>query len=209
MAELARPHLWVARRPGSLTPRHAANMQLKSLGKIGLDRDRLSHFAPPVSGVYSAVNDISICDGLDVGGPRGRAAFAPRIHALDDIADGSSAASPKPSDGPSLSGRWPGQYRYQTDKRPPVAFTALLDDDEGRLSGEITEAVVQSDGPALTRTASIVGRRLGWLVKFAKHYEGRSVDYQGEIDEAAKTITGVWSIPGRVSGRFEMARDDG
>jgi hypothetical protein len=210
LADLATPGPWIAGRLGTLTTRHAANMQLKSLGRVAIDPDRLGHFAPARSGVYSAVNDISICDGLDVGNARGRlsSVSTPRVHALGDIADDPSAATPRPPDHRSLSGGWRGEYRYQGDKRPPVAFTATIYDDEGHLSGEITETVVQAGGAAQTRTASIAGRRLGWLVKFAKRYETRSLEYQGEIDEAARTIAGHWSIPGSWSGRFNMTRDD-
>ena len=216
LAELIRPRLWMAGRPGTLSSRHATNMQLKSVGRVALNPDRLGHFAPPVSGVSAAVNDITIANSLDVSriGTGLSFAPAPRLHALSDIADDLPMYATRPSDRRTLSGHWRGEYGYHVGKRAPVAFAASLNEDDGRVSGEITETVVGADGVAQARVAGIEGRRLGWLVKFAKTYDAslqraKPVEYEGEIDEAAGSIAGHWRISGNTSGPFEMTRDDG
>jgi hypothetical protein len=212
LAELIQPRSWMAGRPGTLSSRHAANMQLKAVGRVSLNPDRLSHFAPPVSGVSAAVNDISIANSLDVSRVGTGLSFAPatRIHALSDISGDAS----QPSDHRALTGRWRGEYSYHAGKRPPVTFAATFHEVEGRLTGEITETVVGADGGLQARVASIEGRRLSWLLKFAKQYDAslqraKGVEYEGEIDEAAGSIAGHWSIPGNTSGPFKMTRDDG
>jgi hypothetical protein len=207
LAELTQPRLWIARRPGTLTARHAANMQLKSLGRVAIDPDRLSHFAPPIGGLSAAVNDISIANSLYASRAGG-----PRIRGLSDIAGHSS--TPQTSDDRTLTGRWRGEYSYHSGKRPPVAFAAVVKEDDGWVSGEITETVVGAGGVARARAAGIEGRRLRWLVKFAKTYEAslqraQAVEYEGEIDDAAGPVTGQWRIPGNWSGPFKMTRDDG
>jgi hypothetical protein len=210
LADLLRPRDWIAKRPGTLSARHIANMQLKSLGRIAIDPDRLSHFAPPVSGVSAAVNDITIANSLHVGKQFGF--VPPLVHALGDIADDATGAAPPYAE--TLSGQWRGEYSYHSGKRPPVAFAASLSEVDGQVTGEITETVVGSDGLEQARVASIDGRRLGWLVKFAKTYDAslqraQAVEYAGEVDEAAGSIAGHWRIARNSSGRFKMTRDDG
>jgi hypothetical protein len=201
LASLAGKGPWIASRPGTLTARHFANMQLKSLGRVSLDPDRLAHFAPPASGVASAINDISLCDGLGVTRAARRTGLPRSVRALSDVvADPARTASGRP-----LTGRWRGEYRYRGDRRPPGAFAAEIEEADGAVGGEIRET--GSEGTA--RMAGVEGRRLDWLVRFRRHYEGRGpVDYVGEIDDAGAAIAGQWSIAGNGSGTFTMSRED-
>jgi hypothetical protein len=110
--------------------------------------------------------------------------------------------------GQSLGGLWHGRYFYPMD-RPPVAFTAVLDDADGWLSGTIEE--VSEAGETLG--AAVQGRRDGAHVRFLKTYDrpGRlrdSVAYEGALNGEATEIVGRWSIPGSWSGEFMMIRAD-
>jgi hypothetical protein len=96
LTELARPRMWLLREPGTLTARHHANMQLKSLGCVSIEPARLAKIFPQRgSAVNSAVNDISLCNNITVRplGPheahRVKHGYppAPRINGLGDIAD--------------------------------------------------------------------------------------------------------------------------
>lgn len=46
LMELARPRMWLLRNPGTLTVRHHANMSLKSVGRVSIDRVKLAEFFP-------------------------------------------------------------------------------------------------------------------------------------------------------------------
>jgi hypothetical protein len=67
LAELARPRMWLLRNPGTLTARHHANMALNSVGSVSIDPASLTAFFPQRgSAMYSAVNDISLCNNINV-----------------------------------------------------------------------------------------------------------------------------------------------
>jgi hypothetical protein len=86
----------------------------------------------------------------------------------------------------------------------------VLREDDGALSGEITETVVGADGAAQARSASIEGGRLSWKVEFTKQYASQpaaGIEYEGEIDDEAGAISGYWSITRNVSGSFTMTRE--
>ena len=95
LAELAWPRMWLLRTPGTLTARHHANMSLKSLGCVSIDHARLAGFFPRRgSAVNSAVNDISLCNNINVRPLDRHEAHrikhgyppTPRINVLADIA---------------------------------------------------------------------------------------------------------------------------
>jgi hypothetical protein len=96
IADLFGPRMWLSRNAGTLTARHYANMQLKSLGRVLIDPGKLHHFFPGcATSVSSAINDISLSNNVGVrplgadethrikhGSPP-----TPRIYALGDILD--------------------------------------------------------------------------------------------------------------------------
>ena len=60
--------LWVLRQPGTVTPPHIKRLQLERLGSVAVDRDKLQKTFPHMRpGIVHAVNDISICGGMEVG----------------------------------------------------------------------------------------------------------------------------------------------
>ena len=94
-AVLREPRIWLLRNPGTLNTRHYANMQLKSLGCISIDADKLAKISPKrMSGTSCAVNDISLSNNMSVRGLGPHEAHrikhgypsTPRINALADIA---------------------------------------------------------------------------------------------------------------------------
>jgi hypothetical protein len=95
LAELARPRMWLLEEPGTLTARHRANMQLKSLGCVSIDPARLAKVFPRRgSARFSAVNDISLSNKIKVRplGPhherRIKLGYLPMpLNGLADIAD--------------------------------------------------------------------------------------------------------------------------
>jgi hypothetical protein len=60
--------LWVLRQPGTVTPLHVKRLQLERLGSFPVDSEKVQkafqHMRP---GIVQAVNDISICGGMEVG----------------------------------------------------------------------------------------------------------------------------------------------
>jgi hypothetical protein len=95
LAELARPRMWLLEEPGTLTARHYANMQLKSLGCVSIAPARLAEAFPRRGPArFSAVNDISLSSKIKVRplGPheehRIKVGYSPRpLNGLADIAD--------------------------------------------------------------------------------------------------------------------------
>ena len=59
--------MWLLRNPGTLSARHAKNMQLKSLGRVPIDLAKLSSCFPKRMSPFScAVSDISIANNIDL-----------------------------------------------------------------------------------------------------------------------------------------------
>jgi hypothetical protein len=112
----------------------------------------------------------------------------------------------------SLTGIWQGLYAYPR-ALAPVAFTATLLE-SGWLSGSMHEIAVGDDQIPVQVFATVLGRRTGYAVEFAKAYDGQkgwshAVQYAGALSEDATEIQGRWSIPGVWSGKFLMIRPEG
>jgi hypothetical protein len=113
----------------------------------------------------------------------------------------------------NLSGLWHGLYTYQVAS-PPTHFTATIRMAGPSLSGSIKEAAVNEAGAPLDLSASLSGSLAGHAVSFAKTYDGmhgwmHTVHYDGDLNDDASEIEGVWTIPGEWSGRFLMIRAPG
>ncbi len=118
--------MWLSRNAGTLTARHYANMQLKSLGRVLIDPGKLHHFFPGcTTSVSSAVNDISLSNNMGVR-PLGADEThrikhgyppTPRIYALGDILDdeGGSARGSGELEPLNLSGQWVGSATRLTN----------------------------------------------------------------------------------------------
>lgn len=110
----------------------------------------------------------------------------------------------------NVTGFWTGSYWYHAPGEPVVSFLANLQDDDGQLSGSMSEAVPES----LVRqrvSAFVSGVHDGLGLEFAKVYDGASlyahrVDYVGEISDDGSTIQGHWVLESDWTGGFEMAR---
>jgi hypothetical protein len=206
IADLFGPRMWLSRNAGTLTARHYANMQLKSLGRVLIDPGKLHHFFPGcTTPVSSAVNDISLANNMGVR-PLGADEThrikhgyppTPRIYALGNILDdeGGSARGSGELEPLNLSGQWQGRFSYATDKREPVSFVATLSEHDSRLNGEIEETGAVADAAGRTLHATVQGRRLGRAIKFLKVYAGSfsryvSVQYDGEVNDDATEIAG-------------------
>lgn len=112
-----------------------------------------------------------------------------------------------------LSGLWHGLYTYQA-AAPPTHFTATIRMAGAALSGAIKEAAVNEAGAPLDLSATLAGSLSGQSVSFAKTYDGQhgwmhTVLYDGDLNDDASEIEGVWTIPGEWSGRFLMIRAPG
>jgi hypothetical protein len=221
MAELAAPRAWTLRQAGTLTGRHYAHLQLKSLGHIGIDPARLDYFFPdrgiPVGPV---VSDYSVSGSFechtqepddefwDMTG----ATVKPGLRALADIEAG-AAATADVSDCRNLSGHWRGEYRYDEAGRAPVSFLATLKEIAGLVRGRIDEIAGATDQAGRPLDAVVDGRRAGRSVRLLKRYVSATkryvpIQYDGEVDEGGKQIEGTWSMRAGRSGRFAMTRAD-
>ena len=112
-------------------------------------------------------------------------------------------------DSTNLSGFWTGQYWYDHVDEWTVGFLALLSDEAGVLSGEITEPNTIGYSSSELK-AWIRGTCDGQAVTFAKVYDGASdaahrVDYVGTLSDDSKRIAGHWMIDGEFGG-FSMSR---
>ena len=112
-----------------------------------------------------------------------------------------------------LTGRWMGRYDYNSRVLPAVAFEVDLTDDDGDLSGIITEPNgFRGDRGAVLR-ARLIGARDGSEVRFVKYYIGFDQDddphYTGTMNAALTRIEGQWHFPtvGGAGGRFVMTRE--
>lgn len=111
-----------------------------------------------------------------------------------------------------LSGEWTGIYNYPV-ALPPVAFEAVLQDLDGRISGTISEVTETLSRPAQRLDSVIDGRRDGLSVQFIKMYEQADhefdvVHYSGSVDPEGAEIAGTWALAG-MSGTFLMVRRPG
>jgi len=96
LTDLLAPRMWLSKNAGTLTARHYANMQLRSLGRVLIDAHKLDHFfSRRTTAVSCAVGDISLANNINVRpiGPHEAHRIkhgyppTPRINALADIAD--------------------------------------------------------------------------------------------------------------------------
>ncbi|MEM1236733.1 MAG: hypothetical protein AAGI10_07170 [Pseudomonadota bacterium] len=111
-----------------------------------------------------------------------------------------------------LSGPWMGRYNYVTRVQPPVAFNAMLLDENGDISGETLEPNSFSDLAFDSLIAGIIGVREGTLVRFTKAYsdfDAPKIDYEGRINSAFTRVDGTWSFPSAPEnhGTFVLIRD--
>ena len=112
------------------------------------------------------------------------------------------------SDDPrNIGGIWYG--RYDALGFPETnSFVAHLDDDNGAISGTITEP--DTKGGHGVRRAFVSGDRSGTELRFVKQYDGgalaHAVRYMGEINADATEVSGVWVIV-RHHGIFTMRRE--
>jgi len=116
--------------------------------------------------------------------------------------------------GTSLTGVWDGIYRYPAGIRTPEsAFTAVLFDSGGALSGTIHETMKLGTHD-IGASAFLEGRAEGSAVIFLKTYDGtggqsHSVSYDGTLGADGNEIEGSWRIHadfGVMTGRFLMIR---
>lgn len=110
----------------------------------------------------------------------------------------------------SITGRWHGRYTY-LDGGEGEAFEADLIESQDAIVGTTTE---QSTfyGLKATRKATISGSRNGSIVSFVKHYtrghgHDEPIKYDGEVNDDATEIEGIWRIDRNAFGRFLMIRD--
>lgn len=111
-----------------------------------------------------------------------------------------------PSD---LSGFWTGRYLYGGGI-PSVTFLATLRDENGALTGEISEPNRMGSSSSELH-AFLRGTHDGGTVSFIKTYDGasdaaHSVRYDGRLSADGCFIGGQWNLVGG-SGAFEMRRE--
>jgi hypothetical protein len=110
----------------------------------------------------------------------------------------------------SITGRWHGRYTY-LDGGEGEAFEADLIESQDAIIGTTTEASTFY-GLKATRKATISGSRNGSIVSFVKHYarghaHDQPIKYDGEVNDDATEIEGIWRIDRSAFGRFLMIRD--
>ena len=113
----------------------------------------------------------------------------------------------------NLSGEWTGAFSYPI-RRPTVAFTARLIDEDGWISGVSEDHGSTPDVRGFLLGATLQGRRTGNQVSWLKVYDKiwkthYSVAYEGVISADGREIAGRWSIPRGRSGAFVMNRRPG
>jgi len=112
------------------------------------------------------------------------------------------------SDDPrNIGGIWYGRYDA-LGYSEANSFVARLGDDNGAISGTITEP--DTRGGHGVRRAFVSGDRSGTELRFVKQYNGgalaHAVRYTGEINAEATEISGLWVIV-RHHGIFTMRRE--
>ena len=113
---------------------------------------------------------------------------------------------------PKLSGIWKGTYSYREGAGlKEVQFEVQLAQRGQSLSGRIIEPNTfrRSSVPALY--ANFVGIVDGRRLRFIKTYDGtggesHSVYYEGDLNESATAVSGVWVIDGGWRGGFKVMR---
>jgi hypothetical protein len=167
MTELAAPRTWMLHQAGTLIARHRDNLQLKTVGRVEIDRAKFDHFFPdrgiPIGPV---INDVTVSNSMtsparetdDPFWDDNRMALRPCIGALSDIKVGTGARDEARR---NLSRRWRGQYSYDEGVRERASFLALLKEVSGLLRGSIDEGAGATDRPGRPLDAVIEGRRDG------------------------------------------------
>ena len=113
-----------------------------------------------------------------------------------------------------LSGAWQGYYQQNANRTP---FAVEIAGRAGSFRGRMAETNTFADRNYPQLFANIAGEtRADGAVAFVKTYDGtagvsHSVQYQGRIDDAGRTIRGVWRIRDaasgqEISGQFAMER---
>jgi hypothetical protein len=213
LAELAGPRAWKLRQSGTLTARHYANLQLKSIGRIDIDLTRLDYFFPDRRVPFGpVVGDISISGSFTCHPQEPDGAFwdmtgeaiKPGLRALADIEAGAEV-----SDAGNLCGSWRGEYSDDGDDDPPRSFVASLREVAGLVRGRIDEMATETDKPGRPLEAVVDGRRARRAVRLIKRYVSATkryipILYEGEVSEAGDRIEGRWSMRTGRAGRFAM-----
>ncbi len=215
LADLTGPRAWWFGQAGTLPGRHYAYLQLKSIGRIGIDPARLDYLFPDRGVPFGpVVSDNSLVGSMSclAQAPDGAfwdmidETFRPGLRALADIEAGAEA-----SDGRSLSGPWRGEYSDDGDDNPPRAFRATLKEMAGLVRGGIEEAVTENDKPERPLEAVVEGRRAERAVRLIKRYVSATkrfipILYEGRVNEGGDRVEGRWSMRGGRTGRFVMSR---
>ncbi|MEM1302885.1 MAG: hypothetical protein AAGH17_09900 [Pseudomonadota bacterium] len=105
-----------------------------------------------------------------------------------------------------------GRYSYVTQARPPVAFNAVLSDEDGALSGETIEPNTFKGMNIDSLIAGIIGVREGTMVKWSKNYsdfDGSRIEYEGLINPNFTRVEGRWAFANAPwdHGTFVLMRD--
>jgi len=214
-ADLAAPRAWMLRQSGTLTARHYANLQLKSVGRIEIDPARLDYFFPGRRPPFGpVVSDISVSNSLTCHAHEPADAFwdmtaekiDPGLQGLADIEAGAEAVD----DGP-LSGPWRGEYSDDGDDDPPRLFVASLHEMAGLVRGKVDETATKTDKPGRPLEAIVNGRRAGQSVRLIKQYVSATkryipILYDGEVSKSGDRIEGRWSMRTGRSGHFVMSK---
>lgn len=112
----------------------------------------------------------------------------------------------------NLTGPWMGRYSYVTQVLPPVAFNAVLTDEDGAISGETMEPNTFKDLHMDTLIAGIIGVREGTMVRWSKNYsdfDGNRIDYDGLVNPTFTRVEGRWAFSNAPwdHGTFVLIRD--
>jgi hypothetical protein len=113
------------------------------------------------------------------------------------------------ADPSNLTGIWHGQYSYPSAK-PPTPFVATILDQDGALTGGITERNTLPPNTGEPLAASLAGARAGSMVAFTKRYDETdprytTVAYEGTLNADFTEVEGSWNVKGW-GGRFLMIR---
>ena len=219
MSELTAAGTWTLEQAGTLTLRHRDNLQLKAVGRIDVDQAKLDHVFPNRGIPFGpVVSDVSLSNLMtfpirEIDDPfwdNHRKALRPRLGALSDIEVGTGARD-QAEDYLNVSGRWQGQFSYDSGERAPTPFAAVLNELSLLLRGSVDDATSATDKLGRPIPAAIEGRRDGRTIRFIKRYISattryRPVDYRGEIDKSGARISGRWLIHDKMAGDFVMTR---
>jgi hypothetical protein len=108
-----------------------------------------------------------------------------------------------------LGGVWYGHWNAEQAEVEPNRFIALLDEQNGAITGTITEPDSEEADGVLR--ALVGGERSGSSVAWVKQYDGsgrlaHAVRYAGAVNGDATEIRGRWQLEG-FSGGFTMTRE--